>query len=87
MATALTCAQVNDYLARNDSLFGPYIYNATREPGEPLPSGTSQTLCNHRRRMRLLAPLTENLNSRLPSFLPVAQTTLRARFPRRSQSP
>jgi len=56
MATALTCSQVNDYLARNDSLFGPYIYNSTREtspwvrltPTEAFPEGTGYTHRNIR---------------------------------------
>lgn len=31
MATALTCSAANDLLARNDSLFGPWIHEAVRE--------------------------------------------------------
>lgn len=56
MATALTCATVNDYLARNDTLFGPYIYQAIREtspwvaltPTEAFPEGTGYTHRNIR---------------------------------------
>lgn len=56
MATALTCDTVNDYLARNDTLFGPYIYEAMREsspwvrltPTEAFPEGTGYTHRNIR---------------------------------------
>lgn len=54
MATALTCSAANDLLARNDSLFGPWIYEATREtniwnspnfiPVKPFPTGVGYTL-------------------------------------------
>ncbi len=54
--TALTCASVNDLLARNDSLFGAWIYEALREnspwvrltPTEAFPEGTGYTHRNIR---------------------------------------
>lgn len=51
MATELTCAQVNDYLARNDNMFGPWIHEALKEsdpwyaltPKEAFPEGRGYT--------------------------------------------
>lgn len=53
MATSLTCSAANDLLARNDSLFGPWIHEAVRETdiwnlegwiqSAPFPEGSGYT--------------------------------------------
>lgn len=56
MATALSCSTVNDLLARNDTLFGAWIYEALREsspwvrltPTEAFPEGSGYTHRNIR---------------------------------------